>query len=109
MGMETKNYPDYSDGIEIESSGWFYLLKCDCGKRFECLAKSWPGKRVIQDCGCGRAAQTEPKAQILLCLPSSMAAKAKQAARKSNMNLSQWTRDQIQRGIDKHELQSKKG
>ncbi len=40
------------NGVTDSAAGdWLWTLRCDCGQEFELLAKSFPGRRRMRDCG----------------------------------------------------------
>jgi len=40
------------DGVTDSSVGdWLWTLRCDCGQEVELLAKEFPGRRRMRDCG----------------------------------------------------------
>lgn len=78
-----------------------YVLKCDCGMLRKIPIAFWPGKRAVQDCGCGIAAMNEGKTTVLVSMPVSMAIAARMAARSRAVGLNQWIRDRIQEGLKK--------
>src|SRR5678809_617709 len=99
--VEIQEYYEYDEyGTTAECTGLCYVLQCDCGKRWTCPVNAWKGKRAIQDCGCGKASTKDRKEALTLFMPATMADKARMTAQARGISLSQWVRDQIQRGID---------
>lgn len=91
----------FIDGIEFEQNFKFYVLKCDCGKVKEFRADRFLGKRKTQDCGCGRGWMREPKEDLLLRIPVTLANRARALAKQSGGNLSQWIRNAMQERLDR--------
>jgi len=97
---------EYGTSVEIRRR--VYVLRCDCGKQLERKVNEWPGKRAVPDCGCGISDSREGKEAALVYMPLPMARAAKQAAREKGNGLSQWIRDQIQKGLDEHNKRNNK-
>lgn len=99
-GVKEREFVEY-DEFNMENTGKYDFLQflCDCGKRFEVRWDLWKGKRAAKDCGCGIALVLEPKFTITVQLPLPMARQARIKAEQAGNGLSQWVRDQIQKGI----------
>lgn len=50
------------NGREYVANSWTvngHTFRCACGKEFQVEAKKFRGKRLVRDCGCGRASKGE--------------------------------------------------
>lgn len=79
-----------------------YKLQCDCGKVLNVRGEQFPGKRKMQDCGCGKAFRepTDYSVTVAFTMPFSMRLKLHNDAIAAGMKFSPYLVKVLRAGLD---------